>query len=55
MNKYMTQYKLQEHVKTHTKERQVACPTCGFMFASRTKFNDHRKRQLATDCKDNMY
>ncbi|KAJ8958907.1 hypothetical protein NQ318_019675 [Aromia moschata] len=47
--KYSSQYKLAEHVRTHTKERIVACPTCCTLFSNKTKFNDHRKRQLATN------
>ncbi|KAK5645961.1 hypothetical protein RI129_004425 [Pyrocoelia pectoralis] len=41
-----SQYKLSDHLKTHTKEKVVACPTCGAHFAGKTKFYDHRKRQL---------
>ncbi|KRT79796.1 zinc finger protein, partial [Oryctes borbonicus] len=44
--KFTSQYKLADHMRTHTKERVIACPTCGKMFATKTKFYDHRKRQL---------
>ncbi|XP_022919016.1 histone H4 transcription factor [Onthophagus taurus] len=44
--KLSSQYKLSDHMRSHTKERVVACPTCGTMFATKTKFCDHRKRQL---------
>ncbi|KAF2881716.1 hypothetical protein ILUMI_24451 [Ignelater luminosus] len=44
--KFTSQYKLSDHLRSHTKERVVACSTCGAMFATKTKFYDHRKRQL---------
>lgn len=44
--KFTSQYKLNDHLRSHTKERVVACSTCGTMFATKTKFYDHRKRQL---------
>ncbi|KAB0798175.1 hypothetical protein PPYR_09168 [Photinus pyralis] len=44
--KCSSQYKLSDHLKMHTKEKVVACPTCGAHFAGKTKFYDHRKRQL---------
>ncbi|CAH0557893.1 unnamed protein product [Brassicogethes aeneus] len=48
-NKYPNQYKLAEHLRAHTKEKTVACPACLTIFSSKTKFRDHRKRQLSTD------
>lgn len=48
--KFTSQYKLSDHMRTHTKERVIACPTCGKMFATKTKFYDHRKRQLPVEC-----
>lgn len=54
-NKFMSQYKLADHLKSHTKERAVACPTCGAMFASKTKLHDHRKRQLPIESKASFY
>ncbi|XP_054720081.1 histone H4 transcription factor-like [Uloborus diversus] len=50
-------FKLREHLRSHTQEKLVACPTCGGMFASRTKFSDHIQRQLLTDENDeeNLY
>ncbi|KAK4879493.1 hypothetical protein RN001_007639 [Aquatica leii] len=44
--KFPSMYKLSDHLRTHTKEKVVACPSCGSMFATKTKFYDHRKRQL---------
>jgi DNA-directed RNA polymerase subunit RPC12/RpoP len=44
--KFTSQYKLAEHLRIHTKERIIACPTCGNLFSNKTKFCDHRKRQL---------
>lgn len=42
---FKIKYRLREHLRTHTQERLVACPTCGCMFASNTKFFDHIHRQ----------
>lgn len=38
--------KVQDHVRTHTQEKQVACPTCGKQFCNNTKLKDHLNRQL---------
>ncbi|TKS83939.1 Histone H4 transcription factor Histone nuclear factor P [Collichthys lucidus] len=38
--------KLKEHLRSHTQEKVVACPGCGGMFASNTKFLDHMVRQM---------
>lgn len=43
---YATIYKLRDHIRCHTKEKAIACPDCGQMFASTTKFIDHCKRQI---------
>lgn len=48
---YSTRYKLEEHLRTHTKERMLACPTCMAQYSSKTTFSDHRKRQLKTHSK----
>lgn len=48
--KFLTQYKLTEHMRMHTKEKVIACPTCGNLFSNKTKFCDHRKRQLPINC-----
>ncbi|KAJ8257032.1 hypothetical protein COCON_G00191840 [Conger conger] len=42
---FKVKYRLREHLRTHTQERLVACPTCGCMFSSNTKFFDHIHRQ----------
>ncbi|XP_019345731.1 histone H4 transcription factor isoform X1 [Alligator mississippiensis] len=41
--------KLREHLRSHTQEKVVACPTCGGMFANNTKFFDHIRRQTTLD------
>nr|XP_025044188.1 histone H4 transcription factor-like isoform X1 [Pelodiscus sinensis] len=42
-------YKLWDHLRTHTQERVVACPSCGVMFSNNTKFFDHARRQVSED------
>lgn len=42
---FKIRYRLREHMRTHTQERLVACPTCGSMFSSNTKLFDHLHRQ----------
>ncbi|KAJ8368336.1 hypothetical protein SKAU_G00083640 [Synaphobranchus kaupii] len=42
---FKIKYRLREHLRSHTQERLVACPTCGCMFSSNTKFFDHIHRQ----------
>ncbi|XP_019384520.1 PREDICTED: histone H4 transcription factor-like isoform X1 [Crocodylus porosus] len=42
-------HKLRDHLRTHTQERVVACPSCGGMFSNNTKFFDHIKRQVSKD------
>eukprot|EP00794_Sanderia_malayensis_P014400 gene14400-15899_t len=37
--------KIKDHCRTHTGERQLACPTCGGFFSNKTKFIDHLTRQ----------
>ena len=44
-----TTFKLKDHLKSHSAERTVACPDCGGLFASRSKFFDHCTRQLKVD------
>ncbi|KAJ1189888.1 hypothetical protein NDU88_006630 [Pleurodeles waltl] len=41
--------KLREHLRSHTQEKVMSCPTCGGMFANRTKFFDHVRRQIADE------
>ncbi|CAG5116136.1 unnamed protein product [Candidula unifasciata] len=38
-------HKLKEHIRSHTQAKVIACPTCGSLFASNTRFIDHLKRQ----------
>ncbi|KAF7660802.1 hypothetical protein LDENG_00274920 [Lucifuga dentata] len=42
---FKIKYRLREHMRSHTQERVVACPTCGSMFSSNTKLFDHLHRQ----------
>lgn len=44
-------YRLSEHVKTHTQEKVIGCPTCGTLFCSRAKFLDHCNRQIPENSK----
>jgi uncharacterized Zn-finger protein len=37
---------LRIHLKKHTQEKSVACPTCGTMFYDKQKFRDHVLRQF---------
>ncbi|XP_043936799.1 histone H4 transcription factor [Protopterus annectens] len=48
-NFFKGKFKLREHLRSHTQEKVVACPTCGGVFASNTKFFDHIRRQTAID------
>ena len=48
-SKFGNKFKLRDHLKKHTQERPIACPTCGSLFASRTKLHDHCLRQLPLD------
>ncbi|XP_023708960.1 histone H4 transcription factor [Cryptotermes secundus] len=43
---FRSMYKLADHVRSHTQEKLVGCPTCGGLFATKTKFFDHCKRQV---------
>ena len=43
--------KLKEHLRSHLKEKMIACPECGMMFANRIKFFDHCRRQDFQDAK----
>ncbi|CAG2111171.1 unnamed protein product [Medioppia subpectinata] len=36
---------LKEHLRSHTQEKLMACPSCGAMFCNRSKFVDHLYRQ----------
>lgn len=42
-------FKLREHMRSHTQEKLVACPSCGGMFANNTKFFDHIRRQTSLE------
>ncbi|KAL5020417.1 hypothetical protein ScPMuIL_003309 [Solemya velum] len=42
--------KMKEHLRSHSQEKIVACPTCGGLFANRTKLLDHLKRQEEAVC-----
>ena len=44
-----TKWKLLDHIRTHTQEKVLACPTCGTLFANKTKFRDHLQRQNTTE------
>ena len=44
-------HKLKEHLRVHTAEKLIACPSCGGLFSNRTKFVDHLTRQNEEACK----
>lgn len=44
-----SKHKLKDHIRSHTQEKVVACPTCGGLFSNATKFFDHIKRQSQSD------
>lgn len=48
-SRFGNKFKLREHLKSHTQEKALACPTCGSLFATRTKLHDHCLRQLPLD------
>lgn len=37
--------KLREHMRCHSQEKLVGCPTCGGLFSNRVKFLDHVRRR----------
>ena len=41
--------KLKNHLKSHSQEKTIACPTCGSLFVNCTLFRDHCLRQLPPD------
>jgi len=46
---FASKTRLREHLRSHSQEKQFACPTCGALFATKIKFFDHLKRQQDTD------
>lgn len=49
--KIMNKNRLVEHLRHHSQEKLVACPNCGALFASFTKFIDHcgRSSNIGSD------
>ncbi|XP_044753060.1 histone H4 transcription factor-like [Coccinella septempunctata] len=45
-NKYNLLYQLSKHMPVHTKDKYIACFTCGNTFASLVRFSDHRSKQI---------
>uniref|UniRef100_A0A915IFR7 C2H2-type domain-containing protein n=1 Tax=Romanomermis culicivorax TaxID=13658 RepID=A0A915IFR7_ROMCU len=50
---FQRRHELTNHVKSHTKEKSVACPCCGAFFSNDTKFADHIMRQTKNGLDDN--
>ncbi|XP_014674356.1 PREDICTED: histone H4 transcription factor-like isoform X2 [Priapulus caudatus] len=40
-----SKHRLRDHLRSHTQEKLTACPSCGALFSSPTRFIDHLKRQ----------
>ena len=40
-----TSSNLADHVRTHTQEKVISCPSCGILFCSNAKYQDHLQRQ----------
>lgn len=49
--KFTSLYKLIDHLRSHTTEKVIACPICGNLYSSKTRFADHRRRQIPSECK----
>ena len=47
--------RLVEHIRHHSQEKLVACPNCGALFSSFTKFIDHCRRSSEIRSKKNIY
>ncbi|XP_054289817.1 histone H4 transcription factor-like [Macrosteles quadrilineatus] len=47
-----TRVRLMDHMRTHTRERVAACPTCGHVFSTNTKLSDHCHRQMTNEGSD---
>lgn len=47
-NKFKSKRKtgMKIHMKCHTGEKALACPTCGALFATNTKYMDHCNRKM---------
>ena len=46
---FQGKFNLRAHLKSHSQEKSIACPTCGAYFADRTSLGDHCLRQLPPD------
>lgn len=47
---FSKQYFLSLHMRVHTKDKEVACSTCGGLFQRMNKMLDHRTRQMPREC-----
>jgi len=45
VSEFRDKHKLKEHMRVHTREKVMACPSCGGLFSNRTKLVDHLSRQ----------
>ncbi|CAK9302689.1 unnamed protein product [Gordionus sp. m RMFG-2023] len=46
---YRYKTKIEEHMRTHTHEKTIACPTCGSLYANKNKFSEHIMRQVTEE------
>lgn len=48
-NNFPSIHKLKDHMRSHTKEKTIACPDCGLMVSTNSKFREHCDRQISVE------